>query len=62
MATAVCPECGSSVNVRGIPTLGQRVRCSDCRTQLRVIALQPLDLTWADEYFEEEKEEDDDGH
>jgi len=27
-----------------------------------VIALQPLELTWADEYFEEEKEEDDDGH
>jgi len=60
MATPMCPECGSSVNVRGIPTLGQRLRCPDCRTELRVIGLQPLHLGWADEYREEEEEEDDD--
>ena len=59
MATALCPECGSNVNVRGIPTRGQRVRCPDCGTELKVIGLEPLELNWADEEdWEEEQEED----
>jgi len=61
MATAMCPECGSNVEVRGIPKRGQRVRCGDCRTELKVSALKPLDLTWADEYFEEGEQDHDDG-
>jgi len=59
MATAVCPECGSRVEVRGSPKRGQRVRCGDCRTELKVSGLGPLELTWADEYLEEEEEDDD---
>ena len=58
MATAACPECGSRVEVQGSPTRGQRVRCSDCGTTLRVINLEPLDLTWTEDYWEEEEEDD----
>lgn len=58
MATAVCPECGSNVNVRGIPERGQRLRCRECGTELRVIGLEPLELNWADEDWQEEEEDD----
>jgi len=61
MPTAQCPECGTTVNVSGTPKRGQSVRCGDCRTQLRVISLDPLNLTWADEYVEEGEQDDDDG-
>jgi len=57
MATALCPECGSVVNIRGIPTLGQRARCRDCDTELTVGGLEPLELGWADEEDWEEEEE-----
>ncbi|HUV94306.1 MAG TPA: lysine biosynthesis protein LysW [Anaerolineae bacterium] len=56
MAAALCPECGSGVSVRGIPTLGQRLRCRECGTELRVIGLEPLEFNWADE---EDREEED---
>jgi len=60
MPAPVCPECGSFVVVRGILTLGHLVHCPECRMLLRVIALQPLELHWADERDMPQEERDED--
>lgn len=61
MPSASCPECASLVNVSGTPQPGDGAHCSHCRTPLRVVALHPLELTWAEEYYKEEEEEGNDG-
>jgi lysine biosynthesis protein LysW len=46
MATAFCPECGSSVNLGTQPYEGQQVICAMCRAKLEIISLRHLELDW----------------
>jgi lysine biosynthesis protein LysW len=46
MVTAVCPECGYTVNLGAQPYEGQRVICAGCGANLEVISLGHLELDW----------------
>lgn len=48
--TAVCPECGLSIQFATQPTRWHLLLCPQCETLLAVTAVSPLHLDWA---FEE---------
>lgn len=60
MPKAICPECGTMVNVGGNPYVGQQVTCPECDALLEVVSLNPLELDWAyedvDDYEYDEEE------
>jgi lysine biosynthesis protein LysW len=58
MAMAECPSCGGNVTIPGTPKMGQRVRCRSCDSILEVVWLDPIELDWPIEDFEEEFIED----
>ena len=46
MGMALCPDCGQIVELEE-PELGQVLSCPNCRAQLEVLNLEPLELDWA---------------
>lgn len=59
MAAAECPSCGATIEVGRKPKMGQAVRCFDCDTRLEVVWLDPLELDWPAEEYEQDFEDDD---
>jgi lysine biosynthesis protein LysW len=58
-ASAVCPDCGAGVVLRGALWIGQEVICPHCDIELEVVETDPLELDWPyDDEWEEEEEED----
>ena len=47
MTKVICPECDAKVVFSAAPKLGQRVRCGNCRTMLKVISLATFELEYA---------------
>ena len=45
--TPACPECGGGLTFKKPPRLSQIVECADCRTELEVVAMEPLLLALA---------------
>ena len=43
---ATCVGCGSAINFKEQPDLGDLTRCPNCKTYLEVVALSPLRLDW----------------
>jgi alpha-aminoadipate carrier protein LysW len=58
VAITFCPECDFNLNLKK-PKLGQRVVCQNCRAQLRIVNLRPIELDWSEEEQIEEEEEED---
>jgi lysine biosynthesis protein LysW len=42
-----CPDCGQRIALNRTPKLGQRLVCTHCGTELKVVKAQPLELAKA---------------
>ncbi|CAN5596674.1 hypothetical protein BH10CHL1_BH10CHL1_25300 [soil metagenome] len=58
MAIANCIECDEEVEINGRLTLGKKVTCSSCGAELEVASINPLELDWAEEEYEENWDDD----
>ena len=58
MSESVCPSCNAQVKVKGAPKIGMRAKCESCDTELEVVWLDPLELDWPMEDFEDEEDFD----
>ena len=58
---ARCPNCDELIRRQALPRLGQKIRCGECDEELEVVGLDPLELEWAmDNWDDAEDDEDDD--
>ena len=54
-----CPECDANIFFSKKLFLGLKKTCPECRSELEVISLSPIELDWAYEYeYENEDEEE----
>ncbi|RKS08412.1 alpha-aminoadipate carrier protein LysW [Nocardiopsis sp. Huas11] len=51
--SAVCPECESPVQTSVQLRLSEVIDCADCRTELEVVAVEPVLLALAPEVEED---------
>jgi lysine biosynthesis protein LysW len=49
-----CPECEEDITFTTPPQLNQKVTCPECWADLKVISLDPVQVTWATDEFEED--------
>lgn len=62
MLVADCPECAAPVRFERMPKMGQILACNACGTHLEVIDLEPIELDWPIDSFEDDDDYDyDDG-
>jgi lysine biosynthesis protein LysW len=59
MISADCPACGAKVILGLKPRLGQRFLCKECKTEVEVVWLDPIELDWPYDDDEEYDEADD---
>ena len=59
---AWCVECDARIYFRARPGLGQLVTCHECGTKLEVVDLDPLELYWVDEFYQEQEADPYDGY
>ena len=43
---ALCPDCEMDFKVGGAPKMGKKLLCPHCETFLRIVSLNPLELDW----------------
>lgn len=48
-----CPECESDVTAPEAPRLSEILECGDCRSELEVVALEPMMVALAPEIEED---------
>jgi lysine biosynthesis protein LysW len=58
MNEAACPSCNANVSVKGAPKIGVHVTCKSCDTELEIVWLDPLELDWPMDEYEEEVEDE----
>lgn len=58
MALAICPSCGEDIKITGRTRTGQKLSCPHCDAWLEVIEVDPVELDWVYDEFDEEDEED----
>lgn len=58
MVKAECPSCGGEVSIFTKPKMGQRVKCNTCESDLEVVWLEPVELDWALDGYDEEEDDD----
>jgi lysine biosynthesis protein LysW len=58
MVNAECPGCGAEVRIFTKPKMGQRVRCNSCQSDLEISWLEPVELDWAMDGYDEEDDDD----
>ena len=58
MVMAQCPSCGAQVSIYTKPKMGQKVKCTTCESDLEVVWLEPVELDWALEGFDDEDDDD----
>jgi lysine biosynthesis protein LysW len=58
MNEAACPSCSAKVSVKGTPKIGVHVTCKSCDTELEIVWLDPLELDWPMDEYEEEVEDE----
>jgi lysine biosynthesis protein LysW len=58
MIMAQCPSCGAQVSIYTKPKMGQKVKCNTCESDLEVVWLEPVELDWALEGFDDEDDDD----
>ncbi|MCX6048449.1 MAG: hypothetical protein NT075_25375 [Chloroflexi bacterium] len=59
MAIANCIECDEEVEIMGRITLGKKVTCQSCGAELEVANVNPIELDWAEEEYDEGWDDDD---
>ena len=47
MFNTECPSCGEKINLKTKSKIGQRIQCSSCDAELKVISENPLAVTLA---------------
>jgi lysine biosynthesis protein LysW len=57
MAKAECPACENQINVGSNPRMGRRYTCPECRAELEIVWLEPVELDFV---YEDEDEDYDD--
>ena len=56
MSNTECPSCGEKINLKTKSKIGQRILCSSCDAELRVISENPFAVTLAGiEWLDSEK-------
>jgi len=58
--SAICPDCGEKVPLKGKIMVGQLVICPKCEAELEVVETIPLELDFVYEDQEDEDEDEDD--
>jgi alpha-aminoadipate carrier protein LysW len=58
MPKTYCPNCDSEFNI-GNPRLGAFVNCRDCGTDLEVISVNPLEVDFPLDSYDDEDWDDD---
>lgn len=58
MNEAACPSCNATVTVKGTPKIGVHVTCKSCDTELEIVWLDPLELDWPMDEYEEDVEDE----
>jgi alpha-aminoadipate carrier protein LysW len=59
MTTAECISCGNEIKFSAQPKMGVQVTCSECKAELEVVWLDPVELDWPfdeEDYYEEDEE------
>ncbi len=51
---AECPECDTHIRFHSRPKVGKIVVCPECDERLEVRRLNPLELEWADEDYDDD--------
>jgi lysine biosynthesis protein LysW len=59
-AIALCPDCDEEIDLGPSPKEGQKVTCPSCDVELEVISVDPLELGWDLETFDDDGDDDDD--
>ncbi len=59
MVNTECPSCGAHINLKLNPKMGQQVVCTDCKAELEVVWLEPVQLDWSYDIDDLEDEWDD---
>lgn len=55
---ARCVECDSRIFFQEKPELGFIVTCNQCDTRLEVVELDPVELDWGDEEFNDDYDDE----
>lgn len=58
MPKTQCPNCDEDFNI-GKPRLGAFVKCIECGTDLEVISLNPLEVDFPLDFYDDEDSDDD---
>ena len=58
MSDSLCPSCGAKVTIKGTAKIGMHVTCKSCDTEAEVVWLDPLELDWPMDDYEEELEDE----
>jgi lysine biosynthesis protein LysW len=54
-----CISCGTEIQFSNQPSIGDLVTCSECKSELEIVWLDPLELDWP---FDEEDYYDNDDY
>lgn len=57
VTVAECPECETNIRIHKPLQLGQRLICPECDERLVVRRLDPLELDWAFDDYNDDNEE-----
>ena len=60
MPSTLCPDCDGRIRFNPHATLGQKLACPHCGSNLEVIATDPLELDWAYDWSWDDDEEEED--
>ena len=52
--TALCPDCEMEILLGAMPQKGDMVTCSNCWAALVITDLEPVELNWDTEEFDED--------
>ena len=55
-----CPECDADIYFSNELFLGLKKTCPECRSELKVISLSPIELDWVYEYEDDDNIDYDD--
>ena len=62
MVMVVCPDCEATFTLKEKPEIGKRVTCPECHEVFEVVEVDPVELDWPDDdyddWYEDEDEEE----
>lgn len=58
MDTGECISCGHQIPIKGEVKMGMMITCSRCKAELEVVWLDPIELDWPFEDYDEDDDDD----